>query len=231
MNKAERLFQLVTLLRSRRTAMTAEAIAAMMGVSVRTVYRDVQALSLSGVPIEGEAGVGFLIRPGHQLPPLMFSPDELQALIVGSRMVQSFTDRDLARAAQQVEQKIRSVLTDELKQHAEQQPYRIPVVEDDDGLRETHGQLRRACEQHCKLAVGYADENGSETERIIWPLGMIGWSSCWTLLAWCELRRDYRNFRFDRFRSLQVLEEHFTPTAEISIAAYLKQVIGIRDIG
>jgi len=231
MNKAERLFQLVTLLRTRRTAITAEAIAAMMGVSVRTVYRDVQALSLSGVPIEGEAGVGFLIRPGHHLPPLMFTPDELQALIVGSRMVQSFTDRDLARAAQQVEQKIRSVLTDELKQHAEQQPYRIPVFEGDDGLRETHGLLRRACEQHCKLAVGYADENGSETERIIWPLGMIGWSSCWTLLAWCELRRDYRNFRFDRFKSLQVLEEHFTPTAEISIAAYLKQVIGIRDIG
>lgn len=231
MNKAERLFQLVTLLRSRRTAMTAEAIARMMGISVRTVYRDVQALSLSGIPIEGEPGVGYLIRPGHHLPPLMFTPEELQALIVGSRMVQSFTDRELARAAQQAEQKIRSVLTDELKQHAEQQPYRIPVFEADDELRETHGKLRRACERHQKVAAGYRDENGRETERIIWPLGMIGWSSCWTLLAWCELRRDYRNFRFDRFTSLRVLEDRFIPTDDISIAGYLRQVVGIRDPG
>jgi len=231
MNKAERLFQLVTLLRSRRTAMTAEAIARMMGISVRTVYRDVQALSLSGIPIEGEPGVGYLIRPGHHLPPLMFTPDELQALIVGSRMVQSFTDRDLARAAQQAEQKIRSVLTDELKQHAERQPYRIQVLEGDDELRETHGKLRRACERHQKVAAGYRDENGKETERIIRPLGMIGWSTCWTLLAWCELRRDYRNFRFDRFRSLRVLEDRFIPTDDISIAGYLRQVVGIRDPG
>lgn len=231
MNKAERLFQLVTLLRSRRTAMTAEAIARMMGVSVRTVYRDVQALSLSGIPIEGEPGVGYLIRPGHHLPPLMFTPDELQALIVGSRMVQSFTDRDLALAARQAEQKIRSVLTDELKQHAERQPYRIPVLEGDDELRETHGTLRRACERYQKVAAGYRDENGQETERVVWPLGMIGWSTCWTLLAWCELRRDYRNFRFDRFTALRVLEDRFVPTDDISIAGYLRQVVGVRDPG
>ena len=231
MHKAERLFQLVTLLRSRRTAITAEAIATMMGISVRTVYRDVQALSLSGIPIEGEPGVGYLIRPGHHLPPLMFTPDELQALIVGSRMAQSFTDRELARAAQQAEQKIRSILTDELKQLAEKQPYRIPLLESDDELREIHGKLRRACERHQKIAAGYCDENGRETERVIWPLGMIGWSTCWTLLAWCELRRDYRNFRFDRFRSLQVLEDRFIPTDEISIAGYLRQAVGIRDPG
>jgi predicted DNA-binding transcriptional regulator YafY len=231
MNKAERLFQLVTLLRSRRTAVTAETIAGMMGVSVRTVYRDVQALSLSGIPIEGESGVGYLIRPGHHLPPLMFAPDELQALIVGSRMVQAFTDRDLAQAAQRVEHKIRSVLPDELKEHAERQPYRIPVIERDDELRETHGTLRHACELHRKVVVRYTDENRIETERIVWPLGMIGWTGCWTLLAWCELRLDYRNFRFDRFRSLQVLEEEFTPTPEISIAWYLRQVVGIRDAG
>ena len=95
MTKAERLFQLVTLLRARRTAITAEAIAEMMGVSPRTVYRDVQALVLSGVPIEGEPGVGYLIRPGEHLPPLMFDAEELQALMVGNRMVQAFTDRDL----------------------------------------------------------------------------------------------------------------------------------------
>jgi len=231
MNKAERLLQLVTLFRSRRTAMTAETIAGLMGVSMRTVYRDIQALSLSGIPIEGEPGVGYLIRPGNHLPPLMFSPDELQALIVGSRMVQAFTDHNLAQAARQVEHKIRSVLTDSLKRHAEQQPYRIPIMEGDDAVRQVHGKLRRACEQHRKAAIVYRDENRQQTERIIWPLGMIGWTGCWTLLAWCELRRDYRNFRFDRFQSLDVLEESFTPSDEISIAHYLKSVIGMRDAG
>jgi predicted DNA-binding transcriptional regulator YafY len=229
MNKAERLFQLVTLLRSRRTAITAETIAETMGVSVRTVYRDVRALTLSGVPIEGEPGIGYLIRPGNHLPPLMFTPDELQALLVGGRMVQAFTDRDLAAAALRVEQKIKSVLSDGLKRHAERQPYRIPVMASDDGLREIHGQLRRACEQCRKTRAVYNDEKGEQSERIIWPLGMIGWTGKWMLLAWCELRGAYRNFRFDRFESLEILDENFTPTSEISIGHYLETVVGIRD--
>lgn len=231
MNKSERLFQLVTLLRSRRTAITAEAIAEAMQVSVRTVYRDVQALTLSGVPIEGEPGVGYLIRPGQHLPPLMFTADELQALIVGSRMVQAFTDKDLARGARSAELKIRSILTEPLQRHAEQQPYRIPILESDDGLREVHGKLRRACEQLQKVRAVYLDEKQEKTERIIWPLGMIGWTGKWTLLAWCELRRDYRNFRFDRFETLEQLEEQFKPSDDISIAHYLKSVIGMRDPG
>jgi len=231
MNKSERLFQLVTLLRSRRTAITAEAIAEAMQVSVRTVYRDVQALVLSGVPIEGEPGVGYLIRPGQHLPPLMFTPDELQALIVGSRMVQAFTDKDLARGARSAELKIRSILTEPLQRHAEQQPYRIPILESDDGLREVHGKLRRACEQRQKVRAVYLDEKEEKTERIIWPLGIVGWTGKWTLLAWCELRRDYRNFRFDRFEALELLEEYFALVDDISITHYLQSVVGMRDPG
>lgn len=232
MTKAERLFQLVTLLRARRTAITAEAIAEMMGVSPRTVYRDVQALVHSGVPIEGESGVGYLIRPGEHLPPLMFDADELQALLVGNRMVQAFTDRDLGQAARRAEQKIRSILTDPLKQRAERQPYRIPYVERDDQLRAVHGRLRRACEARQKLQTIYVDEKGIRSERIIWPLGMIGWSgSTWTLLAWCELRRDYRSFRFDRFEVLEELAETYPADSEISIGHYLHSVLGMRDSG
>ncbi|ABQ27676.1 helix-turn-helix transcriptional regulator [Geotalea uraniireducens] len=231
MNKSERLFQLVTLLRSRRTAITAEAIAEAMQVSMRTVYRDVQALVLSGVPIEGEPGVGYLIRPGQHLPPLMFTPDELQALIVGSRMVQAFTDKDLARGARSAELKIRSILTEPLQRHAEQQPYRIPILESDDGLREVHGKLRRACEQRQKVRAVYLDEKQEKTERIIWPLGIVGWTGKWTLLAWCELRRDYRNFRFDRFEALELLEEYFALVDDISITHYLQSVVGMRDPG
>jgi predicted DNA-binding transcriptional regulator YafY len=231
MTKAERLFELTLLLRSRRTAITAEAIAERMQVSPRTVYRDVQSLIMAGVPVTGEPGVGYLIRPGNHLPPLLLTPDEVQALIVGSRMVQAFTDKDLAQGARNAELKIRSVLTDRLKRHAEQQPYRIPIIDSDDPLRAVHGILRRACEQHCKIRVFYRDEKQLQSERTLWPLAMIGWSGRWTLLAWCELRRDYRNFRFDRFESLEVLEERFNPTEEISIAHYLRHIVGLRDSG
>lgn len=231
MTKSERLFQLVMLLRSRRTAMTAEAIAETMGVSVRTVYRDVQALSLSGIPIEGEPGVGYMIRAANHLPPLIFTPDELQALLVGNRMVQAFTDKDLAQGARSAELKIRSILTEPLQRHAEQQPYRIPIMASDDGMRELHGTLRRACEQRQKIRAIYLDEKQEKSERVIWPLGMIGWSGKWTLLAWCELRNAYRNFRFDRFEELEPLEENFKPTDNISIAHYLQSVVGMRDPG
>jgi len=231
MTKAERLFELTLLLRSRRTAITAETIAELMQISPRTVYRDVQSLIMAGVPVTGEPGVGYMIRPGNHLPPLLFTPDELQALIVGSRMVQAFTDKDLAQGARTAELKIRSVLTEQLKRHAEQQPYRIPIMESDDPLREVHGRLRRACEQHHKIRVFYQDEKQLQSERILWPLAMVGWSGVWTLLAWCELRRDYRNFRFDRIESLEVLAEQFNPTEEISIAHYLRHIIGVRDSG
>ena len=231
MSKAERLFQLVTLLRARRTAITAEAIAEVMEVSPRTVYRDVQALILSGVPIDGEPGIGYLIRPGQHLPPLMFDADELQALMVGSRMVRAFTDRDLGEAARRAELKIRSVLTEPLKQRAERQPYRIPLTAGDDALREVHGRLRLACEERRKVRAIYLDEKEDRSERILWPLGMIGWSGKWTLLAWCELRRDYRNFRFDRFEVLEPLAETYPQTDQISIAHYLRSALGISDPG
>ncbi len=232
MTKAERLFQLVTLLRARRTAITADAIAERMKVSPRTIYRDVQALILSGVPIEGEPGVGYLIRPGEHLPPLMFDADELQALLVGSRMAQAFTDRDLGAAAQRAEQKIRSILTEPLKARAERQPYRIPLIGKDDELREIHGRLRRACEQRRKLRVSYVDNHGEKTERIIWPLGMIGWSgNTWILLAWCELRGDYRNFRFDRFEEMAELAETYPGDPGISVGHYLRTRLDMRDPG
>lgn len=229
MSKAERLFHLYSLLRSRRTAMTAEAIAAVLEVSVRTVYRDIQALSQSGLPIDGESGVGYLLRPGFDLPPLMFTPEELLALIVGVRMVQAFTDPDLARSARQSEQKIRSILTDSLKLSAERQPYRIPILDSDNGLREVHRTLRLACERHRKVRTVYCDEQQQTTERVLWPLGIIGWTGRWTLLAWCEKRNDYRNFRFDRFDAVECMDEMFTPLPNVCIMYYFETVLGIPD--
>jgi predicted DNA-binding transcriptional regulator YafY len=229
MTKAERLFTLALLLRSRRTAITAEAIAASLEVSPRTVYRDIQALIAAGVPVTGEPGVGYMVRPGNHLPPLLFSSEEVLALIVGSRMVQAFTDKELTQGARSAELKIRSVLTESLKRYAEQQPYRIPIVAGDDALREIHGVLRHACEEQRKIRTAYRDEQGRVSTRILWPLGLIGWSGCWTLLAWCELRRDYRNFRFDRFISVEILDVHFAPSDTISLGHYIRHIVGVRD--
>lgn len=231
MNKAERLFNLVTLLRSRRTAITADAIASIMEISVRTVYRDIQALTLSGVPIASAAGVGYFLHANHRLPPLMFTPDEVLALVAGARMVQAFTDPDLAVAARQSEQKIRSILPEQLKLRMERQPYRIPIVQRDDALRELHRQLRLACENQRKVQAIYLNENNTQSKRILWPLGMIGWSGRWTLLAWCELRSNYRNFRLDRFQQLTCLDECFTTTAHISLGHYFEVVLKIKDFG
>ncbi|GAA3929910.1 YafY family protein [Litoribacillus peritrichatus] len=224
MNKAERLFHLMALLRSRRTAITAEIMAEKMDVSVRTVYRDIQALTLSGIPIEGEAGIGYLLQSGFEIPPLMFSNDELQSLLVGIRMVKAFTDPELSKAAQLAEDKIMSVLPDPLKRYAETQPYCIPVVDRDNEIRETHLLLRKACERQQKLVIEYADGQQQKSTRIIWPLRLVGWGDRWTLLAWCELRDDYRNFRFDRINHLVVTDTTFETTETINWEHYITRL-------
>jgi predicted DNA-binding transcriptional regulator YafY len=227
MRKSERLFQLVTLLQGRRTAMTGQALAEELGVAVRTVYRDIQALVLSGVPIDGEAGVGYRLRAGFDLPPLMFEMDEVTALLAGNRMVQAWTDPALAEAARRAEAKILAVLTPAMLNEISHLPYRIPVY--DNGERETHGMLRKACELQLKVAIGYRDMNGEETERTIWPLGMVGWGDHWTLLAWCEKRDAYRNFRFDRILRIECLPEQYPKHPERNLEHYLTQIVGVED--
>lgn len=227
MRKSERLFQLVTLLQGRRTAITAEALAEVLEVSLRTVYRDVQALMLSGVPIDGEAGVGYRLRPGFDLPPLMFRSDETTALLVGSRMVQAWTDPALAEAARRAEAKILAVLTPVMRIEISRLPYRIPVFSN--GEREVHGVLRTACEVRQKVEVTYRDAKGEATTRILWPLGLIGWGERWTLLAWCEKRDAYRNFRLDRVENIAVLPVTYPLHPERSLEHYLTQVVGIED--
>lgn len=207
--KAERLFRLVTLLRGRRLAVTAEALAGMLEVSPRTIYRDIAALAASGVPIEGEAGVGYRLPRHFDLPPVMFDREEVLALIVGGQMVQALTDPGLADAARRAEAKVRAILDDRAQARLDSQPYRFPLLDSDEALRETHARLRGACERREKLSLDYHDEAGQATRRTVWPLGMIGWTGVWTLLAWCELRQAYRNFRFDRIAALDETGEVF----------------------
>lgn len=220
MRKSERLFQLVNLLRGRRTAITAEQLSDVMEVSVRTVYRDIQALTLSGVPVDGEAGIGYMLRSGYQLPPLMFDFDEMQALLLGARMVEAWTDPDLAAGAQRAVQKIRAVLPEPLLIQADRQAYRVPSLSPQH-LGETHRTIRRACEQQQILKLHYTDAQGTKSERRVWPLGMFFWGERWTLVAWCEVRQDYRNFRFDRAISVEILDEYYPVDAERNLEHYI----------
>lgn len=221
MTKAERLFHLTNVLRARRSAITAEQLAEKFDVSVRTIYRDIQALELSGIPIDGEPGIGYVLRPGNSIPPLMFDPDELQALLLGIKMVRAFTDEGLAKGASRAEDKILAVLPDHLKRKASLQPYVIPVLERDQPKRELHERLRHCCEHKMKLRFSYSDTHQQITLRVIWPLGIVGWGENWTLLGWCELRQDYRNFRFDRMNDIEVLQETFQTSQTLSLKHYM----------
>jgi|JI6StandDraft_1071083.scaffolds.fasta_scaffold82194_3 predicted DNA-binding transcriptional regulator YafY len=229
MKKADRLFQLVTLLKSKRIAITAANIASQMHCSERTVYRDIKALQEAGIIIDGAAGVGYRINADNHIPPLMFTQDELLSILVGNRMVQALTDPQLGQAARLAEQKIRAILSPRFQQFCDQQAYRIPVMEKDTALRKVHGQIRSACEQRQKVDLHYRDAENSPSKRRIWPLGLMGLNGIWIVVAWCELRQDYRTFRFDRMLQIEFSNEHFVTTKTISMDYYFQHVIKVND--
>ena len=224
MNRAERLFQLTNVLRGRRTAVTARTLAEKLGVSERTIYRDIQALGLSGVPVEGEAGVGYRIRYDFDLPPLMFDRCEILALILGSRMVQAWSDPELATAAGRALDRINAILPDDLKTLADQPTFLVPNFLASSPLPELSGTLRRAIETRQQLQLKYRREDGQISERMIDPLGMIYWGGKWTLIAWCHLRCSYRQFRPDRILHLTELGSHFETTSTHSMEHYMELV-------
>ena len=210
MQRAERLFQLLTLLRNRRTVTTAKQLSEHLQVSERTVYRDVQSLSLSGVPVEGEAGVGYRLSHRYQLPPLMFDRHEVEALLLGARMVSSWGDTDMAMHAKQAIQKILSVLPDHLRHSDENLPLLVPHMEDVQKFYTAHSQpIREAIRARQRVNIVYTRADTQESNRVIEPLGLIFWGKVWTLVAWCQLRSDYRTFRLDRINSLDVMSDIF----------------------
>jgi predicted DNA-binding transcriptional regulator YafY len=219
MRRADRLFLIIHALQGRRTALPARRLAETLGVSLRTVYRDVADLQTSGVPIEGEAGVGYLLRKGSDIPPLMFNAEELEALVVGTRFVRAFAGERLARAAQAAMLKIDAVLPADLRERAEHSRVFVPqrwyeaksgVV---DALHEAIGARR-------VLHVEYRDAGGEVSTREIEPLCLACWGHVWTLGAWCRMRRDFRNFRPDRMQ-FSATGEIFVETRERGLDAYL----------
>lgn len=202
MRRADRLFQLVQLVRGRRLS-TAELLAERLAVSVRTVYRDVSDLQAQGVPIEGEAGVGYRMRAGYDLPPLMFDAEEAKALVASVRLAQPRLDAELAQQAEAALSKIVAVLPPAARAAAESLALFAPMAVLDEATRDRLLTLRRAAEARTKLRLHYRDLQGEASARIVRPLGCFLWDRVWTLAAWCELRQDFRSFRIDRIATIR----------------------------
>ena len=208
MRRADRLFKLVQLLRGRRLS-TAAWLAEKLEISARTVYRDVADLQAQGVPIDGEAGVGYRLTGGFDLPPLMFTTLEAQALVAAVRLAQSRLDRELALAAEDALGKIIGVLPPAARAAAEALPLYAAPWAKDRASAERLGQLRDAASARRRIRFDYEDSAGMATSRVARPLGCYHWESVWTLAAWCEHRAAFRSFRIDRMRALDVLDEVF----------------------
>jgi len=198
MRRADRLFRIVQLLRRRRTVVTAAQIAGKLDVSERTVYRDIRDLIEAGTPIDGEAGVGYRLRPGYDLPPLMFDREEIQALVLGARIVRQVGDPALARASESILSKVAAVLPKDLEPLLAEArlfaPNTVSIARAAAGL----AVAREALVAQRRMQLKYANEKGEQTERTVRPLGVFFWGRTWTLAAWCELRSGFRNFRLDR---------------------------------
>ena len=209
MSRAQRLLDLIQMLRVRRRPVAGAVLAADLGVSLRTLYRDIETLKAQGAHIEGEAGLGYVLRPGFMLPPLMFSEEEIEALVLGSRWVAERADDLLGRAARNVLAKIGAVLPDDLKASVDASGMLIgpgePMPIRDGDL----AAIRQAIRSERKMEVAYADERGNATERTVWPVALAFFDRVRVLVAWCELRGGYRHFRIDRIAALEVVAERY----------------------
>jgi predicted DNA-binding transcriptional regulator YafY len=213
MRRADRLFQIVNLLRRRRTATTATHLAERLGVSERTVYRDIRDLVLAGTPIDGEAGIGYRIRPGYDLPPLMFDRDEIQALVLGARIVRQFGDPALARASDAILGKVAAILPKDLAPLVAETRLFVPSTIGAGQSADALTAAREALIARRKLELSYANADGAASTRTVRPLGIFFWGRTWTLAAWCELRQDFRNFRLDRVAASTMLDQAFEDEA------------------
>lgn len=230
MRRADRLFDIIEYLRRHRRVVTAAELGAKMEVSVRTIYRDIADLQASRVPIDGEAGLGYLLRDGYDLPPLMFKAEEAEALALGARIVSTWGDEELAEAAKAVLAKLRAVLPRELKTQFDALGVMAPPAHYQAAVSIDLARVRRAVRNKRKIRFSYADKDGKPSKRTIWPLTLSFYGAVWTVPGWCELRHDFRVFRADRMGDLEVLDERIPHDPSKNLQAYLKYE-GVEDIG
>lgn len=223
MRRADRLFQIVQHLRSRRLT-TAAQLAQWLEVSERTVYRDIRDLGLSGVPIDGEAGVGYRLRKGFDLPPIMFTFDEVEALVAGARMIESWGGPALAASSRSAIAKIATALPPERRESVESTRLFAPGFHVDPKTGQVLEVARQAIVNRRKLRLLYEKAEGQPAPRIVHPLGLHFWGAKWTLVAWCELRNDYRMFRLDRIEQAEISDEPFREEPGRNLEEFLARV-------
>jgi predicted DNA-binding transcriptional regulator YafY len=210
MSRTERLFDLMQILRRHRFPISGAALADDLGISLRTLYRDIATLQAQGANIEGEAGVGYVLRPGFTLPPLMFSTEEIEAIVLGSRWVADRADTELKLAAQNALAKIAAVLPTDLYEQLDVPglliaPGQVVASRDADFIL-----IRKAMRLEKKLQLDYQDGSGLASQRVVWPLALGFFEQVRILIAWCELRQDFRHFRVDRILQLALLDERYS---------------------
>jgi predicted DNA-binding transcriptional regulator YafY len=221
MRRADRLFTIVQLLRGGRRV-TARTLAERLEVSERTIYRDVDELTLCGVPIEGEAGRGYRLPSSFEIPPLMFERHEIEALVVGVRLVEAWCGPGLAASARSALARIRGAVPATLIAGVDDARVYAPRFAR--GTSPRHFETaREAIAQRRRLTIRYAGEDGAATERTIRPLGLYFWGKTWTLAAWCELRGDFRSFRLDRIDA-PAFSEPFEDEPDKSLDAFIAKV-------
>jgi predicted DNA-binding transcriptional regulator YafY len=200
--RSERLLELLQTLRRHRRPVSGKALAQELGISIRTLYRDIASLQVQGANIEGEPGIGYVLKPGFMLPPLMFSDDEIEALVLGSKWVAERADGPLSSAAQNALAKIAAVLPNDLRSSLDTSSLLVgpgrPIIADEVDV----AVIRKSIRSERKLLIRYQDGNGRVSERTIWPVALGYFDDVRALVAWCELRQGFRHFRTDRIASL-----------------------------
>ncbi len=223
MRRADRLFEIIQLMR-RKPTVKAREIAETLEVSERTVYRDVRDLMTSGVPIEGEAGVGYVLKAGYDLPPLMFKEQEIEALVLGARIVESWADTELAEAASDALAKIEAVLPERLRTFmAATSLLAPPPTAPVEVIKCDMAALRRAIRNQLKVSFRYTDVLHQSSARTVRPLSIAYFGPVWILAAWCELRDNFRTFRLDRIEDLAISETRFKAERGKTLHDFLKR--------
>jgi predicted DNA-binding transcriptional regulator YafY len=228
MSRTGRLFQLMDALRGNRRPVTASALAEQLGVSERTIYRDIQTLAQLGAPVEGSAGVGYVLRSGFFLPPLMFDADELEALVLGARWVRHQGDAALSAAADRALAKIATATPRDLRDHMAETSLWVPVgpqpAQPDPFVKPAREAIRR----QCKLRIAYRDEQNAASERVVWPFALAFFQERRVMAAWCELRDAIRHFRVDRIVEAELSSERY-PSPRHALLKQWRELHGIPD--
>lgn len=223
MSRAQRLLDILQLLRNHRFPVTAQQLAEQLSISTRTLYRDIATLQQQGADIVGEAGLGYVLRPGFTLPPLMFSQAEIAALVLGSRWVGSRADNELAGAAHSALSKIAAVLPDELRSQLELSPLLVGPAAVSVPISGETPELRRAIEQQRIVRIDYLDLRDEVSQRMLWPLAIGYFDSVQLLIAWCELRGDFRHFRLDRITAITYTQRRYRQSRSALLKTWRSQ--------